>query len=499
MVLSQYFKVYLSSPKINEGEKVTQRDITGSISEGLNLMDEDGKIKELTFTLTEGYLWLEIISAGMVIELIGGDLTTQEFLFSGFVKRLEPDFGDDGDVKLKVIASSTESNKLSVTLRNLIYPSKNHPLTWARNEVLASEIILRLAEAAGYRRGKVQIRKDVTYTYKSPVAQATKTDWVFMTMLADKIDCVLWTEIIDGDEYINLVDQELQVSTIAGVTFFYPSRYLKDGAITYINSSNSIQMDSVRISLDTTDGKKGAMTTQVNPKTGETEVVTEQLNQKTGEWQKWQLNEEALQKLSYDERQRLIDLFMSGQLSWEDGADGVTGVKKFFKLKADEKSSREPVSSVEHATATGGGTDGLATGSTTTTSNKRYVTKVDENKLKSISPQQRSEIMGRIARNEMTDADRQYYQIEEIKQPDKVSTSDSTPPPKGNQNSQAQNKRKRDAGFKIEVTCNGDLRIVTRKSYILEGLSKYSGKYYLYRRFLIFGEGGFKMNLVFTK
>lgn len=498
MILTQYFNVRLSSPRLRPDEKVTAVDITPAITTGLTLMDEDGKIQELSFEMSEGYLWLDIIAPGMIVDLIGGTLDRAEFLFTGFVKRIEPDFGDDGDVRIKVVVASNESKKLSTGLRDLVYPSKNHPLTWGRSEVLASEIILRLAEEAGYKRGNVQVRKDLTYTLKSPVAQNKKSDWVFMNMLADKIGCVLWSEIIDGDEYVNLVDEEIQVNTLAGITFFYASRQIKDGSLNYVTSPNAIQMESVRVTLDTTAGKKGQMTTQMNPKTGQEEVVTEQLNQK-GEWQKWVLDEGKLQKLSADERQELINLFMSGQLSWEDSSSGVVGVKQFFKLAANEQSSREPISSVERATPTGGGQDGLATGANTTTDNKRYATKVDESKLKNISPEQRSQIMGRIARGEMTEEDKQFYTVEEIKQPDKVVTTDTPPSQNTGKATQAQPKRKRDAGFKIEITCTGDLRIKCRRSYILEGLSKYSGKYYLYRRYLIFGEGGFKMNLVFTK
>jgi len=253
--------------------------------------------------------------------------------------------------------------------------------------------------------------------------------------------------------------------------------------------------------MDTTEGKKGQMAVQMNPKTGQEEVVTEQLNQK-GEWQKWVLDEGKLQKLSVDERQELINLFMSGQLSWEDsGASGVVGVKRFFKLAVTENSSREPVSSVERSEVSGVGSDGVvASGARVPIESKKYVTRVDESKLKSLSPEQRSQVMGRIARNEMTDADKQFYQIEEIKQPDSGGITTDTPPSKSTTNNQpVKSAKKRDAGFKIEVTCNGDLRVAPRKSYILEGLSKYSGKYYLYRRYFIFGTGGFKMNLVFTK
>ena len=500
MILTQYYQVFLSSPNLQASERVTRRDLTPYMAEGLTFMDEDGKIKELTFELTEGYMWLDIIVAGMNIEMRGGDLNRAEFLFTGFVKRIEPDFGDDGDVKVKVIAASNESKHLSTNLKNLIYPSKNHPATWARREVLASEIILRLAEEAGYKRGNVQIRKDVTYTMKTPVAQSNKSDWVFMNMLADKIECVMWTEVIDGDEYINLVDEEMQVNTVAGVTFFYASRQIKDGTLNYLTSPNALQMDSVRITQDTTDGKKGQITTQINPKTGQAQVVTEQRNSK-GEWQKWELDEAKLEKLDATERQSLIDLFMSGQLAWEDGSNGVVGVQRFFKLAVTEQSSREPVSSVERTDVTASGTDGLGTGTVSTTANKKYATKVDEAKLKNLSPEERSQVMGRIARNEMTETDKQFYQVEEIKQPDKKNTAEgaTTPPAKNQKAQQAQPKRKRDAGFKIEVTCSGDLRVKTRKSYILEGLSKYSGKYYLYRRYFTFGSGGFKMNLIFTK
>jgi hypothetical protein len=56
MFLTQYFKILLSSPKVSPGEKPTQKDVTSYVKDGLNLMDEDGKIRELSFTLSEGPL-----------------------------------------------------------------------------------------------------------------------------------------------------------------------------------------------------------------------------------------------------------------------------------------------------------------------------------------------------------------------------------------------------------------------------------------------------------
>lgn len=497
MVLNQYFKVMVSSPKLQKGEKVIQHDLTPSVFTGLSVMDEDGKIQEAKFDLSDGYIWLDVLAAGMNVDITAGNLNTQEVIFSGFIQSLEPEFGDDGDLSIQVVCSSSVAKKLSNSLKNLVYPSSNHPETWGRREILASEVIFKLAEKAGYTRGTTRVKRDVLFTQKKPVSQNKKSDWAFINTLAERIHCVVWVDAVDGIERIHLVDEEEQVNTIAATTFFYASRKNGGGDILYIDSGRAIQMDSVRVNLDTSKGKKGAITSQVNPKTGKDELVTEQLN-KNGEWQKWVLDEDKLQKLSPEERQNLIDLFSSGQLAWEDGSGGVVGVRQFFKERVNEESSREPISSVETTEKAGAGSNGLGTPGSPVAVDKKFVTKVDENKLRDISPEERSQVMGRIARGEMTDGDKAFYQVEEIKQPSTVEETAQKPLATDNA-AKAGPARKRDAGFNINVTCAGDLRILCRKSYILEGLSKYSGKYYLYRRHLLFGEKGFRMTLVFTK
>ena len=536
--ISQYFNVKISSPKTSK--KQVSFDATDYIVDGCSLVDEDGLIKEFNFDLKNGYLMMDVLSIGMRIDLVGGDLDKNQHLFSGFIKELNPKFEETGQVILKVKAYSDEGSKLGVSIRDLVYPSKNHPKVWATKELMYSDIITNLAKDVGIRvnSSNIRVKQDIKASFsKGTIRQKNMTDWAFMQLLAEKIHCTLWTTESKGVSELHLVDDSAVVRTLAKYTFYFVNSdevsdliidtpeiaQKRQDEIKYrgvvSRSDKEIQIITADVKLDT-QNNTGAFKQVTDPKTGETKVTTErpiknEKGEETGETELWVLDEAKVKALSFEARQELIELFVSGKITWE-GENGTVSARQYFKKEIIGGSSRDGEANNTEVEVSGGDikNDGVGTtgSSTENTGSKSYRTVIDEGKLKGLSSEKRSAIMGRIVRDEMTEEDKQYYKV--VDTTPKEDKDDAKNKNTGkNQDTQAgvdekkkktdspskEDKRKRDDGFSITCKVWGNLNIVPRKSYILEGLGKYSGKYYLYKVTHSWGTEGYIMTLIFTK
>ena len=536
--ISQYFNVKISSPKTSK--KQVSFDATDYIVDGCSLVDEDGLIKEFNFDMKNGYLMMDVLSIGMRIDLVGGDLDKNEHLFSGFIKELNPKFEETGQVTLRVKAYSDEGSKLGVYIRDLVYPSKNHPKVWATKELMYSDIITNLAKEVGIRvnSSNIRVKQDIKASFsKGTVRQKNMTDWAFMQMLAERIHCTLWTTENKGVSELHLIDDSAVVRTLAKYTFYFVNSdevsdlvidspeiaQKRQDEVKYrgivSRSDKEIQIITADVKLDT-QNNTGAFKQTTDPKTGETKVTTErpiknEKGEETGETELWVLDEAKVRALSFEARQELIELFVSGKITWE-GENGTISARQYFKKEIIGGSSRDGEANNTEVEVSGGDikNDGVGTtgSSTENTGSKSYRTVIDEGKLKGLSSEKRSAIMGRIVRDEMTEEDRQYYKV--VDTTPKEDKDDAKNKNTGqNQDTQAgvdkkkkktesqskEDKRKRDDGFSITCKVYGNLNIVPRKSYILEGLGKYSGKYYLYKVTHSWGTEGYIMTLIFTK
>lgn len=514
--LSQFFNVVISSPK--NASKQVSLDVTKYIEVGVRIIDEDGMIKECGFEVTEGFLLMDILAIGMRVDLVGGNLNYNEPLFSGFIQTLEPEFKDGGDVRLKIQAYADEGSSLGVTIRDLIYPSKNHPDTWATSELMYSSIITNLAKKAGLvvENDKIKVLRDVKASFKQSVRQKGMTDWAFIQFLAMKINCTLWTEDRNGKTYLNLVDNKYVVNTLADHTFFFLPRVSGRDFLPYEKTSDKqIQVISAKVKLDTS--QKGAFKQTVNPETGETTISTEipaknEAGEETGEVELWVLDEEKVRGLPTDERQNLINLFVAGKINWE-GGNGMVAAKTYFKKVIMGASSREGTQNNITIEKMGGELkdDGVSSTDPTkeNTGSRTYTTVIDTQKVNKLSPEERSKVQGRIARGEMTDEDRELYTVVDTTPKDKkddavASTGQAQNTDAGVDKTKkkvttSSNKQKRDSGFNIECSVYGNLNIKPRLSYVVEGLGKYSGLYYLYKITHDFGKRGHIMTLIFTR
>lgn len=513
--ITQYFEVKISSPKPFKNEKVDtySMDVTTYIETGVTLFDEDGLIKELTFDMSEGFLFMDVLTIGMEVSLIAGDLDRRDPKFNGFIKSITPTFMSNGDVLLKISASSSEGGTLGVAVKDLIYPSNNHPKAWARKDVTYSEIITSIAKDANIRvlSKNIRVLKDIKAGFdKGAIRQLKKSDWSFMQMLAEKINCTLWTTEVSGNSYLHLVDNSSLVSKISSNTFYFLSRKQRSEFIDYtVTSPKQIQIIECVVNLDTRNAS-GKIKQITDPVTGDTKLVNDVVDEATGNVERWVLDEAKVNKLSPEERNNLMQLFMSGKITWDGDKYGASA-KQYFKKVLTDGSTREGESNNIEVEIAGGELkeDGITTQNSTTenTGSKAYKTVIDSEKISKLSPEKKSAIIGRIARGEMTEADKDYYKVVDTTPRADV----ETPTNALAQNTQAgvdakkgkaqiaTDSGKRDAGFNITAKIYGNLDVHPRMSYNIEGLGKYSGTYYLYKITETWGTKGFMADLVFTK
>lgn len=496
---TQYYKVVVSSPK--KAEKQISVDITQYIDDNLTIEDEDGLIKQCSFTMTQAFLMLDVLAIGMGVHVTAGSLYNHMEYFKGAIKEFTPDFKNSGDLEMKVICYSEEGGLLGNGIRDLIYPSKNHPKNWATEEIMYSDIIVNLAKDRGIKveADNIKVQRDIKAGFaKGTIRQNGTSDWAFMQELAKKIHCTLWTKEQNGSCTLHLVDDSLVVNALSAYTFFFLSKKSTTEFIDYTYTSDKqLQLISAKVNLNTKSGK-GKITQVTDPNTGKTKIVSEQ--EVNGVVEKWVLDEAKLRALSSEQRNNIMELFMSGKVTWE-GDEGGISAKEYFKKEVTNGSSREGEANNTAIEVLDGKLkdDGLSSTQKTTenTGNKSYKTVIDEDKLRTLGSEQRSAIMGRIARGETTEEDRSYYKV--VDTTPKAGAEDSKTNPVSGTSTSSTKKEKRDAGFNITGTIYGNTEIAPRVSHVIEGLGKYSGNYYLYRVISKFGKGTFMMELIFTK
>lgn len=486
-------------------------DITKDIMEGLKLEDEDGLIKKLNFDMVEGFTNMDKLARGQVIDMWGGDLNHKIHLFNGKITEIQPDFADTGEVYLGVVCQSGEGGSLARVGRDLVYPSKNHPESWGRSETTYSQIIMHLARKAGFGviNKNIAVIRDIPATFKNPVRQSNKTDWTFMQELASDIRCTLWTKKVNGKDQIFLKDNSHLVNTISDKTFYYLARTHRSDFINMAyGNPKMIKMESVTINLES---NKSIIKQSINPETGKTEITAKTGSEEEGQpVERWILDEVKVRALPSEIRRDLINSFIEGKVEWEASEPGMVSAKPYFKLVTEDESSRVGKNNNIEVEVSDDNPEVSANGITTTngtkeqTGSRTYKTVIDVAKVRGLSSEQRSAVMGRIARGQMTEEDRKYYTVvDTTPKPEKEEPIKKTKEtPKEDEKKKKKDKKerdKRDAGFKIEALIYGRPDIATKTSHVLEGLGKYSNTYYLYRTIHTWGNKGWEITVTFVK
>jgi len=481
MILKQYYKI-----------KIADQDVTFAITEQIRLEETDGKFSVLTFSLTNGYKWLDSLVIGNLVYFTGGyELDKELIRFSGYIQRINPVFEDNGNVVVNIRCYPIKSNKSTNNKKELTYPTKNSKLEWAKQSPIRYSIIIKnIAEESGYKIGDFHIKQghDLTVSYKNAVNQRNMTDWEFMSFLAKKMNCVLWSSQDDNITSINCVDEKRITNTIAKVTFYFVARKGDGFSVSEISKA-AIRLKTVSITLDSKRGRTHRkLKTKTDPKTGKNQIATDELDPKTGKWITYVLDEEALKRETQETRDRLQKLIEQNMFHLKDWSV----LKKYFKESDTEKvTSREPVpDNFVFENEDGTKKDSVK---------KNITYSLNTGEIKNLSPEDRAALLGRSARGELSDKEfKKYFKATDSVEK-KVNEKSKDKEVKTIGGRGKKRRTRNDDGFSIESYCNGDVRVVTKRSYVIEGISKYSNTYYLKKIVRVWGSNGYKMNLTFTK
>lgn len=489
----QYYKLTVSKRKKGQGRQEESDtitfDVTKDVVDTVSLTEEDGKTARVTFTLKRGFTYLNVLATGMNVTLVAGTINENYEVFVGSILVIKPKLQKGRETQVEVVATDNLWKSGSILVKDFFYPQMNHPKSWAQKDsIKASEIMKNIAQDAGYQIGKIDITRDITYTAKKQCRQHKKTDWAFIRQLASDTHSVAWLQLDNGKERFYCKDETALVNTLADITLYMVTPDNVGFTVDKMSTSGqAIQMLSCDITLDPKDGKESALASYTDPETGEEHVAITDPEKGDG---LWIFDESKLQAESAETRDNLFSLYLSGELGWEE-------VKVYFKQVTDEQPSRKPVPdtiTVEKSGDTlnvqGTQTTNSTLAGTSQSANERYTFR--EEVLQSESPEVRSEIFGKTARGELSDAEFAKYFEKEAPQ----ATADEDEDTHGSAASFTQRDGK---GFKIDVSVVGDLRFKTKKSYVLEGLGKYSDKYYLYSLTHTWGTNAFHTKLKFVQ
>lgn len=483
------------------GKRIAE-DVTDYVSGEVTLTDEDGSIKTLSFALedvyTKDFFLGDALSIGQEVTFYGGTLEYMPLLFSGEIKELGMSFPDDGACIIGISALSKEWKHASQKLKDLWYPSKNSPYSWAKNSPLkASDIIKNIVDelnngeekdgksitpTVSIKLGKIDIKHDVTYTFAKPVRQSKTTDYRFLQDLGKKISCVVWFSMTENNLLLNCVDEKSLVDTLANYVFFYPRRKGSDFTITEVND-NMIQLSSVAVNIDTGKGTGKNVSSTTDPETGEEKMVVQGENEDgTPSDSMYELDEAKLAAESEETRDRLMNMYTSGELGWDE-------VKKYFReVRPEGTASRAAVAASVKIQKLGDKTsaDGMTTTDATTAAEepleKSYA--LNSEALGKLGAEEQSALMGRAAMGILSDAEyAQFFTESTVKKEDETITPEKNVGNKDDESTSSGGgkKKRRDEGFNITGTCNGNPYLKTKLSYVIQGLGRYSGKYYLYK------------------
>jgi len=504
----QYYNITVSSDeKDSTGKKtgkIAKQDLTEDVIDDVIYSDEDEKIRLLSFNLRNGYLWMDVLTLGMRVDLIGGTLDRNELVFAGFIKQIKPLFRPNGDITLSIECYGHEWVMSALLVSDRFFPSSNCPFDWGKvNKITATEIITNLAKDCGFLIGRISPKKDITYTSTSPKRQHKITDYRFMLNLCKETSSIMWFTFKDGKVYIYVDDEARCVNRVADHTFFFPARVGNEFKVVQ-SSDKQIQMLEVDLELDPLKGGAKTDLTVSQDKEGN-DVLTKQEQDANGDWNTYILDKEKLERLSYEEQNELLLLTSSGNATWED----VSGY--FKKISITELSARDPTpAKIEIVKLSGDPKkDGVTTGNTSPTTGNASATanvdpeddqsawEVNPTKVSKMPREKMNEFFGKFYRGEADWDDVKMYC--DRKTPDDNKVENRSSEKESASADDGKKKKKRDAGFHITVTAYGNLDIQTRVSYFLEGLGKYAAKYYLFRKVYTWGREGFMMKLTFTK
>jgi hypothetical protein len=260
--------------------KISGIDATAYVDYGMTYEEQPDMITVLNFTLSNGVYWLERLKLGLPVQLWAGNYKVGNYrkLFSGNIKVMKTNFGDDGRISVSINAYDTVWSQAASSSNHFVYPSKNCLRGWAGTEKLTSSDMIKniVMREMGCDIGEIDITHDKVYNWKYPVAQTNMTDWAFLRKMAKILGCFVWAENTNDSQRINFVDIGKAASYSAQTIFTYILRDELGGYLTKELDANELPMRGVSVEEDSTQAfANKRIVTKFDPITGsETTLIS---------------------------------------------------------------------------------------------------------------------------------------------------------------------------------------------------------------------------------
>lgn len=175
---------------------VNGENVTNAITiNGCEIVDQEDRIRTLTFTLKNGAFWSQRIARYHEVQFYGGSMDdrNRKWCFKGKVKKLDFNYPAMGSPEL-IVNCFGGAQRGGTRGQHVVYPQMKSGRDWAQKETIKlSEIVHGiLDETFPMMEHDVDIedKNDKVFTLKKPYVQKS-TDWMALRDLAKMSGCIL--------------------------------------------------------------------------------------------------------------------------------------------------------------------------------------------------------------------------------------------------------------------------------------------------------------------
>lgn len=232
----------LKGTDVNVSSKGDYMDIETCVALPVTYEEQASLLSTLSFTIDKhAEVLLYYFHIGQTITFYGGYYADNERgmrrIFSGTVTRIRTNFKDSGRVECEVECMTYGFTKMGKDYRNFTYPDKNGRQFARKDSLTVEDIVRGIAEENNYEIGVIDLSpkaKKVTYNKHNIYRQKEMSDWKFLSMLAQDLECTVWISVDDnGKEALNFASWEKASNNIDDISFLFPLQ----GVITDVKDS----------------------------------------------------------------------------------------------------------------------------------------------------------------------------------------------------------------------------------------------------------------------
>lgn len=172
-------------------------DVTPFIAGDVVIENSQDMVARCNFPLENRDSLTDLLSRYSNVEIFGGsaDPNNRKLLFRGVIRSINLNFREDGRV-FAVVQGFGNAYVMAQKGVTISYPSKNCKRAWGQvDEIKLSDIVKNVLNESYYNYAvDLDIKKDMTFTLKSPFVQKGISDWAMLRQLAQLANCQIYED-----------------------------------------------------------------------------------------------------------------------------------------------------------------------------------------------------------------------------------------------------------------------------------------------------------------